>query len=144
MNKRPKDPLLSLSTLARMPSSVLVDLSSWASLRTAETRNARRHLFGWKHESPLSAGLTPSEAFRLLVWGEIYATGFGLTYTYITSTCELFRSLWSSYQCFISQLSIQRCVVVKIATGSAHECNHFTSSEQWRRAPPPPHTDVCF
>ncbi len=79
--KLPKDPLLFLSTLALMSLSLLVDHSYWQSLQTAETRNFRCHLLGWKRRerSFLSTDLTLYQRRLNALWGGgIHGTAFGL------------------------------------------------------------------
>ncbi len=88
----PKDPSFFLSTLALMPLSLLVDHGYWKSLQTAETRNARCHLFGCKHADTnhnarplkefLSADIPRYQGRLNSLWKKIHGTAFGLNRLY--------------------------------------------------------------
>ncbi len=95
-----------------------------------ETRNARCYLLGCKHADanhdawPLEEFLSvdfPRYQRRLdSLWGKIHGTAFGLNlYLYPSPPVSSFSSCAHHISILFSQLSIPRCVVVKIATGSA-------------------------
>ncbi len=124
-----KNPLLFLSSLALMPLSLLVDHSYWKSLQTTETRDARCYLLGCKYTDAthdarplefLSADFPRYQRRLDSLWGKIDSTAFGLNlYLYPSPPVSSFSSCGHHISILFSELSISRCVVVKIATGSA-------------------------
>ncbi len=94
----------------------------------AETRNARCHLLGCKHAD--ANDMRPLEEFLRAdfsrypgpldsLWGKIDGTAFGLNlYLYPSPPVSSFSSCGHHSSILFSELSIPRCVVVKIATGS--------------------------
>ncbi len=113
-----------LPTLALMPLSLLEDHSYWQSLQTAETRNARCHLLGWKHadanhdarplEEFLGVDFFPYPGLLVSLWREIDGTIFGLNlYLYPPPPVSSFSSCGYHISILFSELSIPKCVVVK-------------------------------
>ncbi len=96
-----------------MPLSLLVAHSSWQSLQTAETRSVRCHLLGWKRHGVYS-DLTRYQR-RL---EPKLSLGLNLN-LYPSPPVSFFGSCGHHISILSSELSILRCVLVKIATGSA-------------------------